>query len=89
MLPGLAILSIGRGRRGRIRWPIPLLLLWPLVGLAWLVLGIALVERKLSRRPPHPGLGALSAALDFFGQLSGLKIDVRSSKGERVLVRLI
>lgn len=86
MIPALAI--IGIGRRRRIPIPIPVFLLWPLVAIALAVvfgLGILVPPRTDVGRAFRVGrIGLLSLF-----HLSGLRIDVESSSGENIRLRLV
>jgi hypothetical protein len=77
----MALLGLSRGRWG-ITLPIPVILAWPLVGLA--LGGVWLWEagrdRGQEQRPP----GLAKTALLAFCQLHGLKVDIQSARGRRV-----
>lgn len=82
MMPALGLIAIGSGGRRAFPIPIPLILIWPLVGLGFVVVGLAhVVWRK-----PGPKLVGARTALLAFCQLRGLKVDVHSSDDKRVLI---
>lgn len=87
MMPALGVVGVG-GRRWALPLPLPLVLLWPL---ALVSLGAAAgLERLLRpsaagpRRPTVAG-----TVLAMLGQLSGLRIDVCTARGVRVLLWLL
>ena len=86
MMPAIALVAFG----SRVRWPIPLplILLWPLVGLA---LGATALARLVCPRPGPAArkLALAHTALVAFCHLHGVEVDVHSSDGTRVYVRLI
>lgn len=85
MMPALGLIAIGsRGRRA-VPIPIPLILVWPLVGLGFVVVGLA----RLVRRKPGPRLAGATTALLAFCQLRGLRVDVHSSDDTRVFIRFM
>ena len=83
MIPSLMMIGVGRGCRYPL--PLPLFLLWPLIALAGLVLALCLPfapsDSTVGRR-----IRAGWQALRAFAQIRGLKIDVLSKDGERVLI---
>lgn len=86
MIPAIALLGISRARR--VRLPLPIFLLWPFYFLAWLGVGVAYllfwVVRGDIRRPARAGF-----ALAMLAHLSGTVVDVHSTDGTRVYLRLI
>jgi len=80
MLPGM--LLIGAGARRRIWIPVPVIVLWPLWLLGWVVWAPA----RLLRRPWAPVLGGGLIAL---AQLSGLRLDLDARDGTRIHLRFI
>ena len=86
MMPAIALVAFGSG----MRWPIPLplILLWPLVGLA---LALTAVARRACRRPGPTARNVALAhgALLAFCHLRGVEVDVHTSDGTRVYLRLI
>lgn len=86
MLPAFCLLRIGRGRG--FTFPFPVFLLWPLVGLAWLLVTLA---RIVVPRGSSAGQSVVAAGtgLAVLGHLSGLHIDVAAAGGEKVRIRFI
>lgn len=86
MIPAMAILRIGRGRRLPV--PLPLFLLWPLVLLALLLVALA---GPLADRRSEAGRRLLAARLGILAlfRLSGLSVDARGSDGREVRIRLV
>ena len=86
-MPVVGVVAVG-GRRWAVPLPLPLVLAWPLV---LVPLGVAAgIERLL--RPGAAGAGrptVAGAALAMLWQLSGLRIDIRSARGVRVLLWLL
>lgn len=78
MIPSLMLLGVGPGCR--FPFPFPVFLLWPLLAVFALVLALCTPFAPAQRL--RDGWQALRA----FGQLRGLKIDVVSNDGSRVLV---
>jgi len=72
MPPALLLVRVGRARR--LTLPLPLFLLWPLVLLAWVVLGPAWLVTA-GRRPAL--LAAGITALRAFNELRGTRVDIR------------
>jgi hypothetical protein len=80
MLPTFLLLKIGKGRRFWI--PLPIFLLWPfwfLAWLAWLVLWVFRIPWK----------GTVRTALMFPIHLSGFQVEVDSSDGAHIHLRMI
>ena len=82
MAPVVALLGLGFGRFC-VALPIPVILAWPIIGLP-LGLVAALQACWRGARRGRPGLA--STVLLALCQLHGLKIDVRSARGERVFL---
>ncbi len=85
MLPAFGLFAMGPGRWW-IPLPLPLVLFWPVIGLA---LGVVALVDKV--RGGARGTGSLARArvvLLALCQLHGLKVDVRTATGMRVLVWL-
>ena len=80
MLPSIVLIGLDRPKRLWI--PIPAFLLWPVWLLGWVVWAVM----WLLRIPGHRRLWLL---LSLSGRLSGLRLDVKSSSGQRVQVRVI
>ena len=76
---------VGLIRVGKARWvPLPVFLVWPFVPVA---LGaVAVTERLVSSPSTLSKLTMVRGGLLALCQLSGLKIDVRSTDGSRVFV---
>ncbi len=85
MLPALAIIGIGSGRRFRV--PLPLFLLWPLLLVGALVMAAVGGSRVRTGRPGF--FARFRTCLAVFCHLSGLNIDVRSRDGTSFYLRLI
>jgi hypothetical protein len=83
MPPSLLILGFGEERR--IRLPLPLFLLWPLLILGWLVFG--LVWLVTLGKKPGP-IAAMLIALRFCHAMRGLRVDLRS-RGENIYLSFI
>ncbi len=86
-MPVLGVVGVG-GRRWAVPLPLPLILLWPLV---LVPLGAAAGLERLLRPgaagPRRPTVGG--AVLAMLWQLSGLRIDICSARGVRVLLWLL
>ena len=84
MIPALCIVHVGRNRGAWL--PLPIILLWPLVGLAQLVVWLsslfAPADSAYGRSIRQSGIG-----LQMLYRLSGLHVDVRSARGGTVGVR--
>lgn len=80
MLP--ALLLVGAGRRRRFWIPMPAFLLWPLWLVGWLVW---LLFRIFGIRWEKP----LRVALELGLHMSGTRLDVESTDGNRIHVKLI
>ena len=87
MMPVLGVVAVG-GRRWALPLPLPVVLAWPFV---LVPLGAAAgIERLLRRGEASPRRPTVAgAALAMLWQLSGLRIDVRTSRGIRVALWLI
>lgn len=87
MMPVLGVIGVG-GRRWAVPLPLPVVLAWPLV---LVPLGVAAgLERLL--RPSAAGAGrptVAGAALAMLWELSGLRIDICTARGVRVLLWLL
>jgi hypothetical protein len=80
MLP--SVLLVGVGPKRRIWIPLPVILLWPLWMLGWVVWAPA--------RLLHPERArALRAGLILLAQLSGLELDVDTADGTRIRLRFV
>ena len=87
MIPALAVIGVGKGRGSfRPRIPIPLILLWPLVGALYVGVRIARSCCRAGDRAAQ--LAIAQSAIALLGDLSGLRIDVHSAGGESVYIRL-
>jgi hypothetical protein len=84
-MPALVLFGIGSGGRRPFPWPIPVILLWPFVGIAFLVATVA----GWVAREPAPPLVTLGVLCRAFCQLRGLEVDVRSKKDECVHLRFL
>ena len=85
MIPALGIVQIGR--RARFPIPLPFVLLWPLIGLAGLLLWpAAWLSGRGTEAARRLDFARRSVLLLF--HLSGLKVDVRSADGESVRILL-
>ena len=86
-MPVLGVVAVG-GRRWAVPLPLPLIVVWPLV---LLPLGAAAALERLFRwgaeGPRRPTVAG--AALAMLWRLSGLRVDVRTARGVRVLLWLI
>jgi len=80
MLPGVAL--VGLGRRRNLWIPLPIVLLWPFWLLGWLVW----VSMKGLQIPGHRQLWLV---LSLAGRLSGLRLEVKSRNGRHIQFRLI
>ena len=80
MLPGLALIRIGRRRSVWI--PLPIVLLWPLWLLAWPVWALMWALRI-------PGHRHLWLLLVLSGRFSGVRLELSSRDGRHILFRLI
>ena len=80
MLPTL--LLVGAGSRRRIWIPLPVILLWPLWLLGWVIWAPARLLRLEWSHPLHAGLILLA-------QLSGLELNVDTSDGTRIHLRFV
>ncbi len=87
MMPVLGVVGVG-GRRWTVPLPLPLVLLWPLV---LVPLGAAAgLERLLRPSAAGPRRSTVAGAvLAMLWQLSGLRIDVCTARGVRVLLWLL
>jgi hypothetical protein len=85
MPPALLLLGIGRLRRWPL--PLPLCLLWPLLALAYLVLGLAWILAQLAGRRAA-GLRAAFSALEAYRHLGGLDLQI-DSEGRALAIRII
>ena len=86
MMPLVGLVAVG-GRRWAVPLPLPLVLLWPLV---LVPLGAAAGLERLLRAEAGAGRPTVAgAALAVLWQTSGLRIDIRSARGVRVLLWLI
>ena len=85
MLPALAIIGIGSGRKFRV--PLPFFLLWPLFLAGALVMAALGGSRFRAGRQGF--FARFRTCLAVFYHLSGLNIDVRSRDGTSFYLRLI
>jgi hypothetical protein len=76
------VLLLGAGPRCRIWIPVPVILLWPFWLLGWMVWAPA---RLLHPERAH----ALRAGLILVAQLSGLKVDLKTTDGTRIRLRFV
>lgn len=80
MLPTLVLVEFGKGRH--LWLPLPAFLLWPFWPLAWLLWA-------LSRLLRLPQASRLQLFLKGSARLSGLRLEIETRDGLRILVRLI
>ncbi len=84
-MPALGLIAFGSRKRWLVPLPIPVILLWPLIllgfGGVFLAQGILRLSGSSSTL-----VAAGKTGLMAFCQLHGLKINVRSSDGTRVLI---
>ena len=80
MIPAVVLIGVGTTRR--IWIPLPVFLLWPFWALAWMLWAPI-------RWLQIPGHRRLWLALALSGRMSGLSLDVQSSSGQRVQIRMI
>ncbi len=86
MIPAIGLVLIGKAR-WTVPLPLPVFLFWPFILVA--LGGVTLVERLVDEGDArHSMLTMARCGLCAFCQLSGLRIDVRSPDGTRVLVWL-
>ncbi len=86
MIPTLGLVRFGR--KDGLPVPVPFLLLWPIIALAWPLLWAA--ERCVpARGRAAAGLRAARIGAGLLWHLSGLRVDVRSAAGETVRLRLL
>lgn len=79
MLPTLLLVGVGPRR---IWIPVPMILLWPFWLLGWVVWAPArLLRPEWAQR--------LRAGLTLMTQLSGLEVDVETTDGTRIRLRLV
>ena len=83
MIPVIGLIRIGKAR-WTVPLPLPVFLAWPFVLVA--LARVTLTERLVNRRSTHSKLTMARGGLSVLCQLSGLKIDVRSTDGSRVFV---
>ncbi len=86
MIPAVGLILLGK-TRWSVPLPLPVFLAWPLVLVA--LGGVTVAEHLVARRHAVPRLTLARAGLLALCQLSGLKIDVRSADGTRVLIWLM
>ena len=82
--PILLILSFGSDG---IPIPLPLFLLWPFIGLAWLTL--TLVQLFIWSQRGRGMIAFAKHALAIFCRLSGMRVDVESKNGSDVHIQII
>ena len=80
MLP--AVLLVGAGTRRRIWIPVPVILLWPIWLLAWMVWAPA-------RLTGARWADALRGALILLAQLSGTVLDIDARDGTHIRLRFV
>ena len=86
MPPTVALLGLGR-RRWLVPLPIPLILAWPLVGLA---LGVAALIEAVWGRSHRGGSPVFTkAALLALCELHGLQVDFRGARGGRMFLWML
>ncbi len=86
MIPAVGLIVIGKAR-WTVPLPLPLFLAWPFILVA--LGGVTLAERRVDRRAARfSRLTLARGGLLALCQLSGRKIDVRSTDGTRVFVWL-
>ena len=66
---------------------LPIVLLWPLLALAWVGLGLLALFGRGSGRD-LPSVRVFHTALHFLGSLRGLRIDLRTHTGPSITFRL-
>ncbi len=86
MIPAIGLILIG-GAGWTVPLPLPIFLAWPFMLVA--LGGVTLAERVVDRHDTRGGLTMMHGGLSALCQLSGLRIDVRSTNGTRVFVWLI
>ena len=86
MPPAMMILrvSVGRG----ILVPLPAFLLWPILALAYLLIGLLGI---LTLRPPRRAgfLRSMFLALEMYRGLSGLQVRIRRQDGSPISIRVV
>jgi hypothetical protein len=82
--PVLLLLGIGSG----VFLPLPLFLLWPFVGIAWLLLLLGLLVAPTGG-PVRQRLSTGKQALVAFASLPGLRVDVEPKDGVGVNIWII
>ena len=82
--PALLILSFGKNG---IPIPLPLFLLWPFIGLAWLIL--TLVQCFVWSQSGRRWIGFAKHALAVSCRLSGIRLDVESKNGRDFHIQII
>ena len=85
MMPAVAVVGFAPRGKGYFPVPLPLVLLWPLIGLG--LATTASIER-VTKGGPTPTVSSLEAAMVAFCRLRGLEIDLRSARGQRVRIRV-
>ena len=87
MIPSVGLLKIGNPS-WTLPLPLPVFLAWPLIAIA--LGGVVLMQRVVDRQGASFSRLALTrVALRALFQLSGLKIDVRSTEGTRITMWLL
>ncbi len=69
-----ALLIIGFGEQRRVRLPLPVFLLWPLILLGWICVAVAW---PFTRGPGRAKVGGMLVALRCAHALRGLRIDIQ------------
>ena len=87
MIPSLGVVLIG-GPRWVLPLPLPIFLVWPFVVIAFG--GVTLAQRLVSRQgASFSRLAVVRVGLLALFQLSGLRVNVRSTDGARIFVWLV
>ena len=85
MIPAIGLVLIGKPR-SVVPLPLPVFLVWPVMLVA--LAGVTLAARLVDGRDRDSALTVARCGLLACCQLSGLRVDVRSSDGTRVLIWL-
>ena len=85
MIPTIGLVLIGKAR-WTVPLPLPVFLAWPFILVA--LASVTLAECLVGGRDARHSLTMARRGLFTFCQLSGLKVDVRSTEGTRVFVWL-
>ena len=86
MPPFLVLIGLGRGSWW-VPLPLPVILGWPLIGLAFALATVVEAVACGRRRDGLPGYSR--TALLALCQLPGLRVDVRRADGRQLLLRML